>query len=203
MNRNVAKRRNSKNGQDTGAATLRNDWRHLTTVAGLFVAVFGTLLLGAALQVDSQEAPPVNEEAVILETTEPTTPGPEAAAPAQELRPVPPVATTRTPVPSEHELAGLAARAERDLQRLPRTGWMLQIIAACDTENVLRLVEQSANDERLHLLPATLNGRSCVRVCWGPFDSRQAAVDGTARLPQWIRVLPDSPHPKSVADLQP
>jgi septal ring-binding cell division protein DamX len=203
VKRNVAGRRNRTTSQDTVSGTLKGDWRHLTTVAGLLVAVFGTLLLGAVLQVDSQDALPVNENVVMLETMEPMPPGSLDKSSAEEVPPVPEAAAARASVPSDSELSGLSTRVERDLQRLPRSGWMLQIMAACDTENVLRFVEQSKDDERLHLLPATLSGRSCVRICWGPFDSRETAVEATGRLPQWIRALPDSPHPKSVADLQP
>ena len=38
-----------RNNTDPGEATLKSDWKHLVTVAGLFVAVAGTLLLGAVL----------------------------------------------------------------------------------------------------------------------------------------------------------
>lgn len=199
----MAGKRKIRNNTDPGDATLKSDWKHLVTVAGLFVAVVGTLLLGAVLQVDSQEIVPAFEEAVIIEPTDATMPDAAVAAPSADATPRQPASESPALEPPRHELASLARRAARDLDRLPRTGWMLQIMLACEAETVQRLLGQSGNDEHVHLLPATHDGRSCFRICWGPFDSHDAAADAAAGLPRWIRALPDSPHPKSIADLQP
>jgi len=74
--------------------------------------------------------------------------------------------------------------------------WTLQIAVICNPQNVERLLTSAGGSDRLYLLPATLQGASCFRVCWGVYaDSKQAAT--ALDLPASLK--PSSGRPAPVA----
>jgi len=194
----------------------REDWLHLLRVALVVLAVAGTLVLGAALQVDPSSPGP---DAPLVDAA-PGGPGMPAltATPAEpnvhsgDERPE----ATRTvravvaaePSPDEPAVppgtaSDLDRRAGADRRRLSseENAWALQLMAACDPANVERTVRSVGDDARLHVLPARIQGRDCYRLCWGPFTTRSAAEAARGRLPSSVRSLPGTPQPRQVAEL--
>lgn len=67
----------------------------------------------------------------------------------------------------------------------------------CDSENVSRAFKNSGNSNRIIVLPYRYNGRSCYRVFWGLFDSREEAIRGASSVPPDIRAAESTPVPIS------
>ena len=57
----------------------------------------------------------------------------------------------------------------------------------CDEDNAGRIVTSASGSEQIFILPTTVQGRSCYRIMWGLFDTRQAATSSMASLPNGIR----------------
>lgn len=173
-------------------------------VAVAVVAVGGTLLAGALLQDGGGRGPIAGgEEAIALD------PAPAAVADAAVEAPaddepvrIPDDPPAEAPAPTSGRET-LAARTEADSRRLVEEddAWTLQLMVACDPSNVERAVESLAGDRRLLVLPATIGGRDCYRVCWGPYATRAAAEAGRERLPGAARLLSDTPHPRPVSEV--
>lgn len=200
-------------------ALQKDDWKHLARVGSLLVVVLGALLMGGLLQLDASElsnAVPATEAPV--ETTLPdrsvapeSPESPESLEPREiDTAPTPiPVAPAADSAPAPREpaagtnLHGLAGRVGADVERLGGgAGWLLQIAANCDPENVERKLSETPS-RRLHVLPVEIGERACFRICWGPFASRSAAEAAIAEIPAALRAAGDSPQPRLVADLIP
>jgi len=192
----MAEARGRVGTRERGSVTLRkDDWKHLASVGSLLAVALGALVMGAVLQLDA--APP--ETAAV-------TPRPAPATDDGELpvATVPLVAAEPRPAPaavSPADRRGLAGRVSADLERLGgNDGWLLQIAAHCDPENVERTLRET-DSRRLHVLPVEIGRQACFRICWGPFDSRAAAEAAVTRLPSALRSAGDAPRPRLVADL--
>ncbi len=57
----------------------------------------------------------------------------------------------------------------------------------CDEDNAGRIVTSASGSEQIFILPTTVQGRSCYRIMWGLFDTRQAATSSMGSLPNGIR----------------
>lgn len=160
------------------------DWKQVLPVAGLVAAVLITLLLGAALRTDS--------------------PGPvDLPSPTPTAPPV----TRTASAPAEEEPSSslnLAQRAARDARRVrsDSTAWTLQFMLACDPANVRSRVELLADQPEFFLLPKRHDGRSCFRLCWGRFDSRQQALASTG-YPRALREVTGKPQALEIAKAMP
>lgn len=158
-------------------AKRKNDWKQLLSAGALVVAVVGTLIFGWALQGDHGEQ---GDEAVVELAAPDHMPDSSGAA---DLEPSPdplPPAAPPVEVPAP-EPDPLAARSTRDLDRMASaaSGWTLQFITACDEANVrARLVDLRSHD-RFYLIPVTLDDRSCFRLCWGLFETREQALSAS------------------------
>jgi hypothetical protein len=67
----------------------------------------------------------------------------------------------------------------------------------CERANVAGVVRAAGGSEQLLVLSHRYEGRSCYRVFWGLFDSRQDALAGLSTVPQTIRAPESSPVPVS------
>jgi hypothetical protein len=97
---------------------------------------------------------------------------------------------------------GLDERVRRDTRRLGERGeaWTLQILVACDAGNVESILERLGRSDRAYVLPATIDGRACYRVCWDTFASHARAV-GPNDLPKDVLHDLGRPTPKEVSAL--
>jgi septal ring-binding cell division protein DamX len=64
--------------------------------------------------------------------------------------------------------------------------WTLQVLFACQEGTVQRAFTQVA-DDRLGVLPASHEDRSCWRLVWDTYPSRSAAIGGTSDVPAYFR----------------
>ena len=122
-----------------------------------------------------------------------TTPAP-APAPvritAQAPPPAPATATTATqPLPrvTARVPAGkeaIDARA-RDYAANPSGNYTVQIQILCDPANVEKAVRTGG--DRVWYVPQTLGTRSCYRLFWGRFDTREEAQRALADVPAGLR----------------
>jgi septal ring-binding cell division protein DamX len=170
-------------------AKRKNDWKQLVSAGALVVAVVGTLIIGWALQGEPVEE--LDAELVELAAPDraPDSSGAADLEPAAGPRPEQPPAPTPAREPDP-----LIARSSRDLDRMAASasGWTLQFITACDESNVRsRLVDLRSHDS-FYLIPVTLDGRSCFRLCWGLFQTRERALAAKG-IPATLSAINDKP----------
>ena len=188
----MARSRSKNRTQETGAPSLRRDWRHVLPAATLLGAVIVTLLIGAVLQVDetpparSIEPPPAERHAETLD------PDPVSSFPETEAAP-------SYPEPGR-DILDLARRAHRDEQRLAGSGgtWTLQFMMACDPANVVPPAKSLASEQDFYLLSKMHDERACFRLCWGSFASRDLALAANG-IPATLSGLAERPQPLPVA----
>jgi hypothetical protein len=77
----------------------------------------------------------------------------------------------------------------------------LQLLAACAPDTVQKAVSAAGADE-LFILPVSVKGRECYRVCWGVYDTREAAEAATREVPAYFR-QGGTPRLQPLADLLP
>ncbi len=165
----------------------------------------------APLPAATAQAAPAPEPTVVP-TVEPT--AAPAAVPAATatpaVLPVPSPTSTPTPAPTPAPASAPRATPPRpvgtDARALLRQGslpdaaqafaasmapaahgrFSLQLLVACAPENVQKAITAVPADE-LFILPVSLKGRACYRLCWGVYDSRPAAEAAAAALPSYFR----------------
>jgi len=182
------------------------DWRHLLVAGGLLGGVLGTLVLAASLQVDGE----TSAHAPAQQQT--TAPEPGALPPATPRSIVPRTAATlpdgaapeAAVEPTATDDAGAPQAAPDDARRLLGTGdeWTLQFMVTCREDVARDFGAQLGGDPRLFLLPVIHDGRSCYRVCWGSYRTREQAVSQQA-LPGALAALNATPIPRRITDLAP
>ena len=164
---------------------------------------------------------PVASPAVTLPAATPTpllpatTPPPGATAVARPSNAPPATAGPAKP-PAHATTAAGDARALLAQGSLPdaarafasslapgaRGRFSLQLLTACAPETVQKAVGAAGGPD-LFILPVSLQGRSCYRVCWGLYDSRQAAEAGGAAVPTYFRQGGARPRLSVLSELLP
>lgn len=146
-------------------------------------------------------------------TTTAESTSPETAAPPPRPGPRPPQSTTTTPTrrqPGTSPAGGASGRellASGNLDRaaqafvfeLERSPEQFTIAVGlyCDAQNAARTVESAGANDELFVLPAQLNGRTCYRILWGLFGSRESASGAISSIPSGIRSGDSTPVPVS------
>ena len=96
-----------------------------------------------------------------------------------------------------------AARAfAASLASGPRSRFSLQVLVACAPENVEKAIAAVPRDE-LFIVPVSVKGKECYRVCWGTYDSRPAAEAALRDLPAYFRQGGAAPRLAPLAELLP
>jgi len=194
--------------RSTRTAGSDGDWKHAGFVGLVFAAVLGTILIAAVLEVrpvgrsSTDPAPQTSPDARAIDAgeTAPPIPGPTGDAretpsaavsePARDRRP------PRSATPPSPSGSPLDDRASRDADRLARSGagWTLQFLMACDPKNVLPWVERLGTEPEFFVLPKPHGDRTCYRVLWGTYDSRDRARAATD-APAALAAIPEPPQP--------
>ncbi|MBP7146764.1 MAG: hypothetical protein KBD01_04405 [Acidobacteria bacterium] len=91
-----------------------------------------------------------------------------------------------------------AARAGR--QAVTAQDWTLQVLVACEPDNVVKAFREVPGDD-LTVLPARVDGRACYRLCWGTFPDRDSAAGAAAAVPAYF-TRSGSPRPVQFANLR-
>jgi hypothetical protein len=73
---------------------------------------------------------------------------------------------------------------------------------ACAPETVQKAVSSVASED-LFILPVVFKGRACYRMCWGVYDTRQAAEAALAGLPIYFSQGGATPRLQPLTDLLP
>ena len=123
-------------------------------------------------------------------TSKPPDPAP---APSPSGAPRPPRAS---PAPSGNDgrallrsgdLAAAARAFQREISSASADKFTLALGLYCNEENAGRLVASASGSGDIYVLPTSVEGRSCYRVIWGLYDSREAAERGIPSLPTSVR----------------
>ena len=128
-------------------------------------------------------------------------------APAPATAAARPAAAPATPPGDGHALLAQgalpdAARAfARSVAAGPRSRYTAQLLTACSPENVQKAVGAGGSD--LFILPVSVKGVACYRVCWGLFADRPAAEAALSGLPAYFRQSGVRPRLSSIAELAP
>ena len=141
----------------------------------------------------------------------PTTAAPTPATPPPAVRPTPAPAAAR-PASGSAEQArallrrGALAESAHGFATSLATGaearFSIQTLVACAPETVQKAVDNVSGAE-LFILPVDLKGRSCYRVCWGVYDTRDAAEAAARGLPSYFRQSGISPRVTPLVELLP
>ncbi len=135
------------------------------------------------------------------------TSAPPRVAPSPRATPVAPARATSSPA-SARVLLGRGALPEAarefasSLRAGSRTRFSVQMLTACAPETVQKAVGAAGAGE-LIVLPVTLNGRACYRLCWGVYDDRQRAEAALATIPAYFRQGGAKPRVSALAELLP
>jgi Domain of unknown function (DUF4388) len=84
----------------------------------------------------------------------------------------------------------------------PEGRFSVQALVACAPETVQKAVDNVSGAE-LFILPVDLKGRSCYRVCWGVYETRDAAESAARDLPSYFRQSGISPRVTPLVELLP
>lgn len=159
---------------------LPGPWRQLVSGGGLVLAVGAVLVAGALLETEGTRT---------------------ATRPAPSFSEAPAEAASAEPEPI---LDPVSRRTLEDPVRLARTvgPFTLQLAVACRKETAERLLGRVEGAGDLYILPAVAKGQECFRICWGSFDSKEAAL--RAPRPAALRG-PDfrDPAPRRIRELTP
>ena len=179
-----------------GEATT-GDWRHATLTVAVFVAILGTLILGAMLQ-----AGPDRE---VLARVAPA----ESADPARADTDPPAAAAPRDEGPSGPALSfsgdsDLVDRAVVDERRLGASGngYTLQFAVVCEPDNVRANLKELDDESSFYLLTMLYRDRACFRLCWGFYDTESQAR-AERHFPAALERVTATPKVISIADALP
>jgi hypothetical protein len=84
----------------------------------------------------------------------------------------------------------------------PQGRFSVQTLVACAPETVQKAVDNVTGAE-LFILPVDLKGRACYRVCWGVYETRDAAEAAARGLPSYFRQSGISPRVTPLVELLP
>jgi hypothetical protein len=164
--------------------------------------------------------------APVTPTPRAVTPAPAAAHPAATAPPptpaTPPPAARPTPAVASGPSAGSVAGSTDKARALLRQGalaesahgfatslatgpqgrFSVQTLVACAPETVQKAVDNVTGAE-LFILPVDLKGRACYRVCWGVYETRDAAEAAARGLPPYFRQSGISPRVTPLVELLP
>ena len=101
------------------------------------------------------------------------------------------------------DVAGAGAIFARMVAASPADNFTLQVLIACETENIVKARNATRPDGPLFVLPFRLQERSCWRVCWGRYGDRDAAHAAAAALPPYFKTAGLTPVVVSFGRLRP
>lgn len=82
----------------------------------------------------------------------------------------------------------------------PRGSASVQLLVACSAETVQKAVA-AANAPELFIVPVSLKGRDCFRLCWGLYPSEAAAATATRSVPAYFRAGGAAPRVITAAEI--
>jgi hypothetical protein len=139
----------------------------------------------------------------------PATPAPVPTATPRAATPPPPAAATASSASGsgpallrQGALADAARSFAASLAPTARGRFSHQLLTACAPETIAKAVGSVAGEE-LFILPVTLQGRSCYRLCWGVYDSRASAEAARPSVPTYFTQGGVTPRLAALPELLP
>jgi hypothetical protein len=170
----------------------------------------------AAARVAEPDPPAPQPAAPAPETTRPEPPALRSAepAPVPDGAAAPPPAATEAFFPAAQRDAALQALDEGDaalgarlfedlVREQPGGRLTLQVMIACQDETVRKARSAVGSATPLFYLPYAFRDRSCYRLCWGLYDTRDAAEAASAGVPAALLGPGGRPVPVTLARLLP
>lgn len=124
---------------------------------------------------------PVPTTTVATTTTAAPEPSPTQALPRVTARSTPPSTSGTTSNAGRERLDAMA----RQYAANPSGNFTVQIQILCDASNLEKLTRTSADN--VWFVPQTIGTRSCYRVFWGRYSTREQAQQAIAQIPASIR----------------
>jgi uncharacterized protein DUF4388 len=132
-------------------------------------------------------APPVTRPAPVLAMQPPRTVTRDLPVPTKKTPPPPaPKPTPIATAPSPDRYAAMA----HEFAASPVGKFTVQFEIVCDPSNITKALRTSAT--KVWFVPISLKGRSCYRVFWGRYETREAADRGMREIPAALREAPPS-----------
>jgi len=155
----------------------------------------------AAAPVPAPGATPTPTASPALTAIAKATPAP--ASPGAAAKPGPPGSAVDARALMRQGALSDAARAfAASLTPGARSRFSLQVLVACAPENVQKAIAAVPRDE-LFIVPVSVKGKECYRVCWGEYESRPAAEAALRTLPAYFRQGGAAPRLAPLAELLP
>ncbi|MCU0232369.1 MAG: hypothetical protein MUC67_13545 [Acidobacteria bacterium] len=140
------------------------------------------------------ERPPIGSESAstVAESAPPAAGTPRDPEPSVPARPAPAEASLRregtegASVRALVEAGRLEDAANVGQQAAVAAPWSLQVLLACDPNNVRRAFQGSPSGP-LNLVRAEVDGRACWRLLYGAYPDRASAVAGIESVPDYFR----------------
>jgi septal ring-binding cell division protein DamX len=85
------------------------------------------------------------------------------------------------------DIAAAARAFQQEISSGSADKFTLALGLYCNEENAGRLVASASGSSEIYVLPTSVEGRSCYRVIWGLYDSREAAEGAVPSLPNGVR----------------
>jgi septal ring-binding cell division protein DamX len=121
-------------------------------------------------------------------------PTPSTTVPSGAPKPPPPSTAARTAGSGDGrsllrsgDLAAAARAFQGEISTNASDKFTLALGIYCNQENAGRVVAAASGASDIYVLPTSVEGRSCYRVIWGLYDSRDDAERAVSSLPNGVR----------------
>jgi hypothetical protein len=157
-----------------------------TTTATAATDTTGTVVEAAALTETTSAAPPTGGLTIVPPPTTATVAPATASAEPPPTQALPRVTARTTPAtpasngPGRERVDAMA----REFASRATGNFTVQIQILCDASNVEKLMR---NGGEVWFVPQTIGTRSCYRVFWGRYNTRDQAQQAVAQIPAGIR----------------
>ena len=129
----------------------------------------------------------------------PTAHPPAAAAERRAAAPtIPPPPKPKAGAASEGSRQTWLDRAERDRRRYGKARYAIQLELACEVTSLVDAFQHDRPAGSMWLLATPFQGRTCFRVLWGRYNSRQEAARGLSRAPAFFSTAQNHPAVVSI-----
>jgi septal ring-binding cell division protein DamX len=123
----------------------------------------------------------------------PTAAAAERRAAAPTIPPSPRPKPGPAAAPSEASRQTWLDRAERDRKRYGKARFAIQLELACEVPSLVEAFQHDRPAGSMWLLATPFQGRTCFRVLWGRYNSRQEAARGLTRAPAFFSTAQNHP----------
>lgn len=129
---------------------------------------------------------PVASSAPVASARPPSTPTPRPPPPPSPPPAIAPAAGDSRSLLRQGQFPAAAHGFAANLRKAARGTSSIQLLVACSEETIQKAVQQVDSAE-LYILPVSLKGRACYRMCWGVYPDGERAGSALRSLPSYFR----------------